>query len=120
MPQALSSPCPSTEQLSAFSLGKLTDAEVEAIGRHLANCPSCTAAVQNVPGDSFVDQLKAARPLAGATMLPPGSTPSLGPSRVPASAAGPAVPPELQGHRSSSMGRSAWRSGCGSCSPRPW
>ena len=113
MPQAPASPCPSTEQLSAFSLGKLTDAEVEAIGRHLANCPSCTAAVQNVPADSFVGQLKAARPLAGATMLPPGLTPSLGPSRGPASTPGLTVPPELRGHAKYRVVRALGEGGMG-------
>ena len=112
MPQAPASPCPSREQLSAFSLGKLTDAEVETIGRHLANCPSCTATVQNVPADSFVGQLKAARRPTGATMLPPGATP-LRLLRGPASAAGPDVPPELQGHAKYRVVRALGEGGMG-------
>ena len=53
-------PHPSAEQLIAFSLGQLDDAEVEAIGLHVASCPKCLAIAQAVPGDTFIDQLKTA------------------------------------------------------------
>jgi anti-sigma factor ChrR (cupin superfamily) len=60
MPPAPGSPHPSPDQLSAFSLGKLSEAEVEAIGQHLEYCQACKDAVQEAPGDSFVAQLQAA------------------------------------------------------------
>jgi anti-sigma factor RsiW len=41
-------------------LGKLNEAEVEAIGRHLETCQACKNAVQEAPGDAFVAQLQAA------------------------------------------------------------
>jgi eukaryotic-like serine/threonine-protein kinase len=40
--------CPSQENLLAFHLGKLSEAQVEAVAEHLESCPLCEAAVEQL------------------------------------------------------------------------
>src|SRR5262245_59130038 len=51
---------PSQEQLAAFRLGKLSDAELDDIERHVAECDSCCGSLRNVPDDSFVSLVRQA------------------------------------------------------------
>jgi serine/threonine protein kinase len=50
----LQTECPGAEKLDAYVLGRLSEAELESIEAHLANCPSCEASVQKLDG---LDQL---------------------------------------------------------------
>jgi serine/threonine protein kinase len=61
---------PSPEQLAAYALGKLDDAEAAAVVEHLETCPACQQTVEESPSDTFLNALQAARPGAE-TMVPP-------------------------------------------------
>jgi WD40 repeat protein len=50
---------PSEETLRALGLGKLDDTEAQAILRHLEICPDCCRKATSLPGDSFLDRLRA-------------------------------------------------------------
>ena len=47
---------PSLETLRAFGLGKLNDAEADAVLQHLKSCPDCCRKASDLPGDSFVSE----------------------------------------------------------------
>jgi hypothetical protein len=57
---------PSSDQLTAFALGHLSDCEATPIADHLGSCTSCQQAVQSVPDDGLLSLL---RPSSG-TPLP--------------------------------------------------
>src|SRR5262249_50052180 len=61
---------PNREQLAAYGLGKLDDAETAVVAEHLETCEACLKTVENTPSDTFVHALQAARP-ASEPMLPP-------------------------------------------------
>lgn len=46
--------CPSQDRLSDFVLGRTTEAEARSIETHLAICPHCVAALEQVPGDPLL------------------------------------------------------------------
>src|SRR5260370_20880253 len=71
MPDAVTHPTP--QELAAFSLGRLPEAAAVAIARHVESCAACRKAVENLPPDSFVGKVRAAKP-AGSS-LPPGRSP---------------------------------------------
>src|SRR5262245_16071973 len=89
---------PTVEELTAFGLGRLGDAESVAIEGHLAECSTCRVVVASTPADSFIAKVRACRP--------PAETPATAEAR----AAGPAgetlayvpgpahLPPELARH----------------------
>jgi Protein kinase domain/Putative zinc-finger len=87
----VSTPCPTAQRLAAFAQGKLPPAQAETIAKHLETCPDCLRAVKQVPGDSFCDLVRSARP--SGTRLP-GGQPATTPPTPPACA----VPPELRDH----------------------
>src|SRR5262245_57220984 len=81
---------PSAEDLVAFAVGKLCDADARAIAAHLESCPDCRQAAESAPGDSFVARVKAARPgppRRRGTPAPGAAVPAL-----------PGLPPELAAH----------------------
>jgi tRNA A-37 threonylcarbamoyl transferase component Bud32 len=49
---------PSPDQLSAFALGKLSDADIATVSEHVAECAACRAAA-GAATDSFIDLLRA-------------------------------------------------------------
>lgn len=49
---------PTPEQLAAFRLGKLSDAELDEIEQHVAECDSCCGILRDVPDDSFVSLVR--------------------------------------------------------------
>jgi serine/threonine-protein kinase len=73
---------PTPEQIAAFGLGKMDEAEALAIESHLAECSQCARALEKLPDDNFlaglrgaVDGLRAATErnyLAEAVTLLPG------------------------------------------------
>src|SRR5690242_14777279 len=95
---------PSAQALAQFGNGRLPEAEALAVAGHLESCPDCRQTVAGLPPDSFLDKVRAARPVAATPTEP--TTPT-GPSPVRpesvANAAGPGgaaqgIPPELTGH----------------------
>jgi serine/threonine protein kinase len=87
---------PAREVLQAFGLGKLDDASITQVSRHLETCVDCKRQVAELPGDSLLDKLRQANgpvgtPAPGQTMAP------LAPAKPsqPASAPPNSVPPEL-------------------------
>jgi anti-sigma factor RsiW len=88
---------PTPEQLAAFAVGKLADADACAVAAHLESCPDCRQAAESAPGDSFVARLKdAARPsgeTAPASGAPLPDTPAPAPAAPP-----PGLPPQLAAH----------------------
>ena len=52
---------PTVEQLTAFGLGKLNDAESTALEAHLAECETCRQTLETQAADSFVALARAVR-----------------------------------------------------------
>jgi serine/threonine protein kinase len=51
---------PTPEQLEAFGLGRMNEAEALELESHLAECSQCFSALEGVPADSFVAGLREA------------------------------------------------------------
>jgi formylglycine-generating enzyme required for sulfatase activity len=88
---------PTAQQLAQYGLGKLPEAELLAVHEHLAHCAACRQKVESLPADSFVGQIRAAKP-ATASMMPtlPPTTASTPPTPgTPDAAAADDVPAEL-------------------------
>jgi hypothetical protein len=51
---------PTEEVLRAFGEGRLAPGDAADIEEHLAGCDSCCRLLEATPGDSFVEQLRAA------------------------------------------------------------
>jgi serine/threonine protein kinase len=114
MPEAVIHPSP--QELSAFSLGRLSDEATAAIASHLEECTACRRAVENSGPDSFVSKVRAAKP--GGSSLPPGASPPLtgGASRGAKNEAAPPpenLPPELANHPRYRILRELGRGGMG-------
>jgi anti-sigma factor RsiW len=59
---------PSNAELTAFGLGRLSDAQSAAIEQHLTECDTCRQTVESLPPDSFIGKVQAAvRPSEVAT-----------------------------------------------------
>src|SRR5262249_14120000 len=54
------SDCPSEQELAAFNLGELSEADLEAISQHLESCPVCEAFLGSLDGrtDSAIAALR--------------------------------------------------------------
>jgi serine/threonine protein kinase len=72
---------PSPEQLSAFALGHLTPAELDALEPHVAECAACCQILRELPNDPLIQLLRSCDANVGGS---------------PAAATGPAR--ELDGH----------------------
>jgi serine/threonine protein kinase len=99
---------PTPQQLEAFGLGRLGEAEALALESHLADCPRCAEALEQVPADNFVAGLRGAREAerttqvetndpAGAVTVTRGAGKCASENIAPASSCGP-VPAELANH----------------------
>src|SRR5579884_2591083 len=53
-------------------LGRLPEAQAEAVARHLEECPACAAAAQRVAADSFIQRVHKAGAAPSNTPMPPG------------------------------------------------
>jgi serine/threonine protein kinase len=114
MPDAATHPSP--QDLAAFGSGKLSDDAALAIASHLEDCLACRRAVESAASDSFVVEVRAAKP--GGSSLPPGVSPAAmgaGQSVPEAQAASPPenVPPELANHPKYRIVRELGRGGMG-------
>jgi hypothetical protein len=90
---------PSPDQLSAFGLGLLDEAESAAIECHLADCSACRAALEAVPEDAFVAKLRtSARPDVPPTASQLAREAPTLTNASPAAATLPDVPAELAQH----------------------
>src|SRR5438105_970312 len=102
---------PSSEELSAYGLGKLPEDALANLASHLETCADCRRTVENLPPDSFVGKIRKANP-SGTTVLP-AATQGL-PDQAIQSAASPAnVPPELASHTKYRIVRELGRGGMG-------
>src|SRR4051812_31267798 len=54
-------PHPSTEELTAYSLGALLEPQAGAIEAHLDSCPECQNRAALIPGDALVSLLRSAQ-----------------------------------------------------------
>jgi serine/threonine protein kinase len=100
MPNAVTHPTP--QQLTAFGLGKLSEAAAATVAAHLESCPACRQVAAKAAPSPIADQARAAKP--GSSSTPPRSSVT----RVQGVAAGAAapepaaspgnVPPELANH----------------------
>lgn len=59
---------PNREQLAAYGLGKLDDAETAAVFGHLETCETCRLTVEDTASDTFINALRAARPECESTL----------------------------------------------------
>src|SRR4051812_32486176 len=57
---------PTPETLSAYGLGKLDEAALQAVAVHLDNCSTCRGRVEAAPADSFIGRVRQARPVINA------------------------------------------------------
>jgi serine/threonine protein kinase len=107
MPE-VSTPCPTAVTLAGFAQGKLPPAEAVAVADHLARCPACVRAVEQVSGDSFINLVQGARPSQ------PGHSHTHLPARsAPTPAGVPVLPPELAAHPRYRILRELGRGGMG-------
>src|SRR3954466_9779384 len=82
---------PDVQQLTAFGLGRLAEPEATALEQHLAGCATCRDLLDTLPGDSFVNLVRAVR-------APADATPATLPFPGAAALAGPQLPDELARH----------------------
>ncbi len=91
---------PTAEVLAAYGLGKLKEADLAAVARHLEACPDCQRTVEKVSPDSFIGRIRGVSPAGSGTQLPatvPYTPPA--PSRpTREEAAHLDLPPELAEH----------------------
>ena len=114
MPEAVIHP--TTQELTAFGLGKLPEHAAAAVAAHLEQCPACRQVVAGLMPDSFLDKLRATKP--DGSSFPPGLA---RPGNAPGSAGRPAmpnvpcpdVPPELARHPKYLILRELGRGGMG-------
>ncbi|MFO0968343.1 MAG: family 16 glycoside hydrolase [Gemmataceae bacterium] len=86
---------PDDELLTAFGLGHLDQTEADAVEQHLADCPTCRAYLDSLPGDSFINLVRSANPAAAALSTPAARTRTHTGDPAPL---GAEVPPELIDH----------------------
>jgi serine/threonine protein kinase len=96
---------PTADELAAYSLGKLNDAATLAVAEHLETCLDCRRTAADVPPDTFVGILQAARavlptaaPTLGEMSSWLGAAPSLLSGVGPQADADLVLPPELADH----------------------
>jgi serine/threonine protein kinase len=95
--------------LMAFAAGTLDEAGAEAVVAHLEGCPACCEKAASLPGDSFLNRLRAVQSLS-ATAIPNKGLP---PAEPPTRAADPdhTTPPQrgsMQAPRGADSCPSAW------------
>ncbi len=105
---------PTSEDLVAFGLGKLDDADATAVAHHLEACEACSRAVKNVPPDSFVALVRADKNAVTRPPHNPASAPKAAssPPSPPAELL-PGLPPELAKHQRYRILRELGRGGMG-------
>jgi len=85
----VTTPHPTEQTLIAYGLGKIADAEADAVVRHLEACTACKGRVAELSADSFLGKLRDAnRPGGGVTKAAPAAAPRPTPGA-------PVVPAEL-------------------------
>ena len=87
----VTTPHPTEQTLVAYGLGKIADADADAVARHLEACAACRGRVAGLSADSFVGKLRAGnRP--GVVVVTESSRVAAAPRPTPDP---PAVPAEL-------------------------
>jgi hypothetical protein len=104
---------PTAQQLALFGHGKLPQAQAAAVAAHLETCADCRQAVANLPPDSFLGKVQAAKPDA-ATLPPEPARPDAVRGALSGAVQGvPNLPPELAGHPKFRILRELGRGGMG-------
>lgn len=108
---------PTSEELAAFGLGKLSEPRAAAVARHLESCDACRKTAASVPPDSFLGLVRDAD--ASTTRLPQGRVETAVAGATPAPAAAtrstaPELPPELRAHTKYEIVRALGHGGMGS------
>jgi serine/threonine protein kinase len=86
---------PSPQELAAFGLGDLDEQTAAALEAHLADCPLCCEALENLKADTFVARLRETTACSAETLPPP---PSASRPAFHSPPGGTAIPPELANH----------------------
>ncbi|MFO0926527.1 MAG: SUMF1/EgtB/PvdO family nonheme iron enzyme [Gemmataceae bacterium] len=86
---------PTPDALAAFVHGRLSDDDTTAIEQHLTACAACRQAVEQVPPDSFLRQVREVAPPRGTVVAP--ASPAL-PVSQPVALATAELPPSLAEH----------------------
>ena len=68
---------PSAQALAAFALGKLPEAGMTAVAQHLEACSACRQVIDQLPPDSFMGKLRAARASVSSASSPPSRAGSM-------------------------------------------
>ena len=110
MPDAVTHP--TIQELAAFGLGKLPERAAAAIAAHLESCPACRETVANLPPDSFLGKVRAAKP--NASSLPARSGDAPGVEKASAASTPPKdLPPDLAKYSKYRFLRELGRGGMG-------
>ncbi len=112
MPDAMTHP--SLQELSDFGLGRLSAEAATTIAGHLETCPACQQAVAELPPDSFLGKVQAAKP--GQSSMPQGRSTARADAVdwSNATAVPPeGLPPELAGYSKYHFVRELGRGGMG-------
>jgi tRNA A-37 threonylcarbamoyl transferase component Bud32 len=109
---------PSAEQLSNYALGKLDEAAVAGIHRHLEGCEACRQTASSIPADTFVGKVQSAKGAVSVAAATPAPAATLGPLAQPPAMAEPTasmagLPPELASHSKFQIVRELGRGGMG-------
>ncbi|HLN33015.1 MAG TPA: protein kinase [Gemmataceae bacterium] len=109
---------PSSQELAAFSQGRLSDAASAVIAQHLETCSACGKVLKSMPPDSFLVKVRAAKP--GGSSVLPGLSPSpaisamgMPKAALPPASQPPDLPPELANHPKYGIVRELGRGGMG-------
>jgi hypothetical protein len=116
MPNAVTHP--SRQELLDFGLGKLPEEKAIAVASHVGTCVACRQALENLPPDSFIGKVRAAKPgvasyPSGLPAAGTGGSSSAGKQAGTPSSPPAGLPPELANSKKYRFLRELGRGGMG-------